>query len=113
MVIYFFLSIGVLLYGPPGTGKTTVARMLGRIYKHLGYLEKGHLVETDRAGMVAGYVGQTAIKADEIIKSAIGGVLFIDEAYSLTTGGLNDLAMKPLKYYSNVWRINGITWWLW
>ncbi len=90
-------SLHAVFMGPPGTGKTTVARMLGRIYKHLGYLEKGHLIETDRAGMVAGYVGQTAIKADEIIKTAIGGVLFIDEAYSLTSGGFNDFGSEAIE----------------
>ncbi len=72
--------------GNPGTGKTTVARLLSKIYKEMGILEKGHLVEVDRSNLVAGYQGQTATKTDAVIQKAMGGTLFIDEAYSLVRG---------------------------
>ena len=79
------LSYHLVFTGSPGTGKTTVARIVARIYKDLGILQSGHLVETDRSGLVAGYLGQTAIKTNAIIDSALNGVLFIDEAYALAT----------------------------
>ncbi len=84
------VSYHLVFTGNPGTGKTSVARIMARIYKDLGVLKKGHLVETDRSGLIAEYVGQTATKTNAVIDSAINGVLFIDEAYALTNSSEQD-----------------------
>ena len=87
----------MIFYGPSGTGKTTVARLIAAIYRELGLLSKGHLIETDRSGLVAGYVGQTAIKVREVVEKALGGVLFIDEAYSLKGNAQNDFGDEAIE----------------
>lgn len=90
------LSLHMVFSGNPGTGKTMIARLMARIYKSLGILSKGQLIEVDRSGLVAGYVGQTAIKTSEVIEKAMGGVLFIDEAYALTNHGGQDYGQEAV-----------------
>ena len=91
------MSFHMVFTGNPGTGKTTVARLIAKIYKQLGFLSNGQLVETDRSGLVAGYVGQTAGKVTEVVNSALGGILFIDEAYSLARKGMdNDFGREAI-----------------
>jgi Cdc6-like AAA superfamily ATPase len=82
--------------GNPGTGKTTVARLLAQIYRTLGVVQRGHLIETDRAGLVAGFVGQTALQVKKVFESALGGVLLIDEAYALARGGDRDFGQEAI-----------------
>lgn len=90
------MSLHLVFMGNPGTGKTTVARILAGLYAAIGVLSKGQLVEVDRSGLVAGFVGQTALKTKEVIDSAMGGVLFIDEAYALASGGDNDFGREAI-----------------
>ena len=90
------LSLHMVFSGNPGTGKTTIARFLSKIFHSLGILSRGQLVEVDRGDLVAGYVGQTAIKTKDCINKAMGGVLFIDEAYALTNRGENDYGAEAV-----------------
>jgi len=93
------LSLHMVFMGNPGTGKTTVARILSELYRAIGVLSKGQLVEVDRSGLVAGFVGQTAIKTSDVVKSALGGILFIDEAYALApdVGSGNDFGRESIE----------------
>ncbi len=91
------MSLHLVFSGNPGTGKTMIARFMARVYHSLGLLSKGQLVEVDRSSLVAGYVGQTAQKTMKALESALGGVLFIDEAYSLTSKSENDYGLEAVE----------------
>lgn len=90
------IVLHMIFRGNPGTGKTTVARIIGRLFREMGVLEKGHIIEVERADIVGEYIGHTALKVKQQIKKAIGGILFIDEAYSLARGGEKDFGKEAI-----------------
>jgi stage V sporulation protein K len=90
------LVLHMIFKGNPGTGKTTVARILGKLFKEVGVLPRGHLIEVERADLVGEFIGHTAHKTREQVKKAFGGILFIDEAYSLARGGEKDFGKEAI-----------------
>lgn len=101
------VSMHMIFTGNPGTGKTTIARLVSRYLKAIGVLSGGQLVEVTRADLVGRYVGHTAPLTTQVLKSAVGGVLFIDEAYSLYRGKDDSFGWRPLIRWSKVWRTTG------
>lgn len=95
-LIFEPMVLHMIFKGNPGTGKTTVARIIGRLFKEMGVLPKGHLIEVERADLVGEYIGHTAAKTRDQIKKAVGGILFIDEAYSLARGGEKDFGKEAI-----------------
>src|SRR5690606_14325052 len=90
------MTLHMIFKGSPGTGKTTVARLAGKLFKEIGVLSKGHLIEVDRADLVGEYIGHTAQKTRDQLKKAAGGILFVDEAYSLARGGEKDFGKEAI-----------------
>ncbi|MCE5286660.1 MAG: AAA family ATPase [Pelosinus sp.] len=102
------LVLHMIFKGNPGTGKTTVARILGKIFCKMGVLSRGHLIEVERADLVGEYIGHTAQKTREQLKKAYGGILFIDEAYSLARGGEKDFGKESIDVMVKPWKQMGI-----
>ncbi|HML34342.1 MULTISPECIES: AAA family ATPase [Sporomusa] len=98
------LVLHMIFKGNPGTGKTTVARIMGKVFREMGVLSRGHLIEVERADLVGEYIGHTAQKTREQLKKAYGGILFIDEAYSLARGGEKDFGKEAIDCMVKPWK---------